>query len=258
MIGTETDNSTPHRACSFSAFARHRKTGNVSYLRLRCMCWSCCKCSKRLKKAWGNHFASQFDTESQGLWRSVIKPEQWGAVYSRIHRLGGEYTKIRSSAGYVVFSTIALDNSEHLCRHDATAKIRRDINDIPLGRRGVSTSRKWKLQPVTKSTHELISTSQANRFAVEKAAADIRRERRVFSEEEFRRFLTSTMSGETINGISGPDRAMLYTVAAFTGYRASELSSLTAKSIDFISDPPVVKVTDAYSKNKNKHPASSS
>ena len=82
------------------------------------------------------------------------------------------------------------------------------------------------------------------------AEADIRRVRRVLSEEEFRRFLVATMNGETINGISGPDRAMLYTLAAFTGYRASALASLTPKSVDFISDPPVVEVAAAYSKNK--------
>lgn len=90
----------------------------------------------------------------------------------KIHRLGGEYVRIRSAKGSVVYTNVAIANSENYCRHDATSRIRRDINSVPLGKRGVSTSRDWGLRPATKSTCELISVNQVDRHAVEKAAEE--------------------------------------------------------------------------------------
>jgi hypothetical protein len=46
--------------------------------------------------------------------------------------------------------------------------------------------------------------------------------------------------------MSGPDRAMLYAVAAYTSLRASELASLTPESFAFEGEPPMVKFRAAY------------
>jgi hypothetical protein len=46
------------------------------------------------------------------------------------------------------------------------------------------------------------------------------------------------------------DRAMLYTLAAFTGLRESELASLTPESFDLASDSPSITVAAAYSKRR--------
>lgn len=48
--------------------------------------------------------------------------------------------------------------------------------------------------------------------------------------------------------ITGPDRAMLYDLAAGTGFRANELRSLTLESFD-LGDAPTVTIHAAYSKN---------
>jgi integrase len=82
------------------------------------------------------------------------------------------------------------------------------------------------------------------------ASADVRRERRAITTEEFTRLVEATSSGPDIQCISGPDRAMLYVLAAWTGYRRSELASLTLKSFNFESDPPSVQVKAGYSKRR--------
>ncbi len=50
--------------------------------------------------------------------------------------------------------------------------------------------------------------------------------------------------------IHAPDRAWAYRVSAGTGFRASEVSSLTPQSFDLDADPPTVTVQAAYSKHK--------
>lgn len=68
---------------------------------------------------------------------------------------------------------------------------------------------------------------------------DIRWERRVMTAEEFTRLVEAANSGPDIQCVSGPDRAMLYILAAWTGYRRGELASLTLRSFNFDSDPAV-------------------
>ena len=69
------------------------------------------------------------------------------------------------------------------------------------------------------------------------ADADVRRERRVITPDEFSRLVAAANSGPDVQCVSGPDRAMLYVLAAWTGYRRGELASLTLKSFNFESDP---------------------
>lgn len=47
-----------------------------------------------------------------------------------------------------------------------------------------------------------------------------------------------------------PNRAWAYRVAAETGFRASEISSLSPESFDLTANPPTVTVSAAYSKHK--------
>lgn len=75
------------------------------------------------------------------------------------------------------------------------------------------------------------------------------RPRRVLSAAEFARLLKATVAGRVQCGLAGPARAMLYRVAAGTGFRRSELASLTPAS--FASGT----VTVAASATKNRKPA---
>jgi integrase len=54
------------------------------------------------------------------------------------------------------------------------------------------------------------------------------------------------------HSLTGPDRSMVYRLALGSGFRASELRSLTPESFDLDSDPPAVTVGAAYSKRRRQ------
>ena len=79
---------------------------------------------------------------------------------------------------------------------------------------------------------------------------DRRRMRRALSDDELQRLIASTEGGPERAGLSGADRAMAYFVLVSTGFRRSELNSLTVESFDLDADPPAVTVKAAYSKRR--------
>jgi integrase len=92
------------------------------------------------------------------------------------------------------------------------------------------------------------------------AKKDPRRVRRPLVDEEVRRLINAAENGPEWSWaagsqiISGPDRAMLYRVALGTGFRASEIGSLTPLSFELDSRPPKIAVLAAYSKRgRNDH-----
>jgi len=83
-------------------------------------------------------------------------------------------------------------------------------------------------------------------------ATDRRHDRRAISSEEFQRLVDAARDGKVIEGISGFDRAMLYILAAWTGFRKGELGSLTLRSLCLDDDPPSATVEACYSKHRRK------
>lgn len=81
---------------------------------------------------------------------------------------------------------------------------------------------------------------------------DRRHDRRALGPEEFRRLVEAARSGKSIEGISGPDRAMLYVLAAWTGFRKGEIGSLTLRSLRLDDDPPTATVAACYSKHRRE------
>src|SRR3990172_9754573 len=67
---------------------------------------------------------------------------------------------------------------------------------------------------------------------------DRRRIRRPLSMEEFGRLLEAAESGPSIQRVAGADRAVLYIVGAYTGYRRNEIGSGAPQAFDFVSEPP--------------------
>jgi integrase len=82
------------------------------------------------------------------------------------------------------------------------------------------------------------------------ADTDRRRVRRPLSSEEFQRLLEAAETGPTIQCISGPDRAILYIIAGYTGFRRGEIGSVTLRSFNFESEPPTLTVQAGYSKRR--------
>jgi integrase len=81
---------------------------------------------------------------------------------------------------------------------------------------------------------------------------DVRHPRRALGEEDFARFVERTVAGKPFRGLTGADRLVLYTLAANTGFRASELASLTPASFAFDATPPTVTVEAACSKHRRE------
>ena len=87
------------------------------------------------------------------------------------------------------------------------------------------------------------------------ANTESHRERRALPPEDFCKLIQAARLGGTslLPGLRlpGPDRAMLYVVAAYVGFRASELASLTPESFS-LGDKLGVTVEAAYSKRRRK------
>ncbi len=79
------------------------------------------------------------------------------------------------------------------------------------------------------------------------AETDRRRMRRDLTPEELSRLIDAADHGSVFRGMNGPERAMAYRLAAWTGLRADELRSLTPASFDLDAQPPTVTVAAAYS-----------
>jgi integrase len=52
--------------------------------------------------------------------------------------------------------------------------------------------------------------------------------------------------------MTGPDRAMLYALAAGSGLRSAELRTLTPERFDLVAEPPTVTVLACYAKNRRE------
>jgi integrase len=90
--------------------------------------------------------------------------------------------------------------------------------------------------------------------------ADRRRQRRALSPGDFTRLVQAAEAGPEVEGVSGPDRAVMYILAGWTGFRRRELASLTPRSFDFATTPATLTLAAAYAKNRRAdtlplHPA---
>jgi integrase len=101
----------------------------------------------------------------------------------------------------------------------------------------------WMVTDRRMPHNPLVGLSPAN---VQK---DRRHDRRALDGEELSWLIFAARNGKRIEGISGPDRAMLYVMACWTGYRRKELAAVTQDSLDLESNPPTVTVPAAYTKN---------
>jgi len=80
---------------------------------------------------------------------------------------------------------------------------------------------------------------------------DRRHERRFLAVDEVRRLINAAGSNDQeFRGLSGPDRAMLYTTAIYTGFRAGELAQLVPASFDLDAATPLVRLSPSQTKNR--------
>jgi integrase len=73
------------------------------------------------------------------------------------------------------------------------------------------------------------------------------KKRAAYTAEELRTLLAYTATAETIFGVKGYDRHILYRFAAETGFRASEIASMQVKDFDFTNN--LVTLSGTHTKN---------
>jgi len=109
-----------------------------------------------------------------------------------------------------------------------------------------------------KSTRAFINwTHRTNRIAqnpfktiatLNEAADPNRRQRRALTADEFTKLLAATENAGVIEGLDGPQRRILYLMAAWTGLRKSELAALKITDLVLDGDPPFVHLPAAVAK----------
>src|SRR5262249_53585520 len=72
------------------------------------------------------------------------------------------------------------------------------------------------------------------------------------TDEEFSLLVEAARTGKEIETFSGSDRAMMYVLAAWTGFRKGEIGSLTKRSFCLDGDPPTATVAACFSKRRRE------
>jgi integrase/recombinase XerD len=112
--------------------------------------------------------------------------------------------------------------------------------------RAIKQFTRWLVRDRRMQDDPLVHLSMLN------VKVDRRHDRRALTSEEFSRLIEATMCSPPVVCMPGTDRAMMYVLAAWTGYRKTEISSLTKRSIQIDGEPPTVTVAAAYSKRKRQ------
>lgn len=112
--------------------------------------------------------------------------------------------------------------------------------------RAIKQFTRWLVRDQRMRDDPLVHLSMVN------VKLDRRHDRRALDPDEFSRLIEAAESGRTVESIPGPDRAMMYVLSAWTGYRKGEIGSLTPRSFDLDGDPPTATVAAAYSKRKRQ------
>lgn len=84
------------------------------------------------------------------------------------------------------------------------------------------------------------------------ARTDRRHDRRALTMDEFMLMLEAARTGPPVEGLRGMDRAMLYLLAAWTGFRKGELGSLSLRSFNLKMSNPTVTIQAGYSKHRRE------
>jgi len=112
--------------------------------------------------------------------------------------------------------------------------------------RAVKQFSRWLVRDRRAPNDPLMHLSKMN------VQVDRRHDRRPLSPAEFARLVAAAEVGKRVESIPGPDRAMMYVLSAWTGFRKGEIGSLTCRSFDLDGNPPMATVEAAYSKRKRQ------
>jgi integrase/recombinase XerD len=105
---------------------------------------------------------------------------------------------------------------------------------------------RWLVRDRRAQTDPLAHVSKLN------VSLDRRHDRRALNADEFSRLVSAATAGTPIEAISGPDRAMMYVLAGWTGFRKGEIGSLTLRSFRLDEESATATVSACYSKRRRQ------
>jgi integrase len=165
--------------------------------------------------------------------------------------LGVKLASIHRIAKRGQLSCTGRNRNKRFCREDVEALLKDRCKGI-----GAQTSN-YYLAAVKQFNAWLVRNERTDRKPLEhltdlNVEVDLRRQRRPLPTDEFARFVAAGKAGQPFRGLDGTARAVLYTFAANTGLRASEIGSLLPCSFDLDARVPIVTVEAAYSKHRRQ------
>jgi integrase len=154
----------------------------------------------------------------------------------------GYSRKLARDAGFVFIGDISgAQVQEFLGRLRARGKSVATCNHYLRAFKGFS---RWLVREQRTSENRLAHVGFLNE------ELERRHDRRALQADELDRLIEAARVGPRIEGISGPDRAIMYVLGAWTGFRKGEIGSLTLRSFRLDETPATVTVAACYSKRK--------
>ncbi len=162
-------------------------------------------------------------------------------------RRGEVATKIRriaTEAGWSNLNDINATDVENVLGAYRTDGMSRQTSNHYL--QAIKQLSRWLLRTNRLTEDPLTDLTRLN------VQTDRRHDRRPLSPEEFERLVDAASQGKPVESIPGPDRAMMYVLSAWTGYRKGEIGSMTLRSLDLESSIPTATVQAIYSKREKQ------
>lgn len=177
-----------------------------------------------------------------------------GDVSKHANHVAGVLLRLLDDAAVTSIAEMAPDRIEQALGRLRVSRTARTVNHA-LG--AVKAFAKWLVRSkrIKESTVEHLKPVSGGVLA-----GGERYQRRSLTADEFARLLKATESGPVTRlspksyayplvEITGSERAILYRIAAATGFRANELRSLVPESFNLEGNEPTITVTAAYTKN---------
>ena len=187
-------------------------------------------------------------------WLATLKARNRSAMH--VSKLGGYVRRTVNACGWKRLKQLSLSDAERYLAERRETLLDKDGNQIP----GLSIAASNDHIAALKNFGNWLTKARPKRWpenpfsgmAKLNAAEDIRLERRPASSDEFQKLLTAATNGKPFRGLTGNDRVVLYLVATETGFRASELASLTVASLDLLSEIPTISIEARISKRRRQ------
>jgi len=187
-------------------------------------------------------------------WLTTLKARNRSA--NHIAKLGGYVLRTVAACGWKRLKNLSLCDAEKYLAERRETRKDKDGNLIP----GLSIAASNDHVAALKNFGNWLIRTRPKRWpenpfsgmAKLNSEGDVRLERRPASSEELPKLLTAAANGKPFRGLTGEDRVALYLVATETGFRASELASLTVASLNLSAEIPTIAVEAAVSKRRRR------